>query len=291
MIQQLRYSIAVFISMVITMGIWAHQVQADDFTRNYRNTSINWTKEIIMSASTADIRITKEGQPLNIDTGVPTSLNRARQAAYLHARNNAIEEMAMSIQHIIVDPDTTMRELLQRETFTQAGLAELIQKRTSSRVYPSGFTTAHCRLSIPMGELLQVIPYTFPEHEFPNIWGDTIPTEYTGLIVDARGLKVKPMLLPSLFDDTGREIFGRQYIHSPMAVRRGTVAYCYNEDDAMRHAKSGNRPFFTIAIRAMKGCPVLSSDDTRKIYSSPSTRKNLKNCNVIIILNREDESS
>mgnify|MGYP006305102911 CR=1 FL=1 len=144
MIQQLRYSIAVFISMVITMGIWAHQVQADDFTRNYRNTSINWTKEIIMSASTADIRITKEGQPLNIDTGVPTSLNRARQAAYLHARNHAIEEMAMSIQHIIVDPDTTMRELLQRETFTQAGLAELIQKHTSSRVYPSGFTTAHC---------------------------------------------------------------------------------------------------------------------------------------------------
>jgi len=269
----------------------ATPVDAEDFTQKYRNTSINWTKEIIISDSTADIKVTGDGQPLNIHTGIPTSINRARQAAYVHAANNATEEMAMSVQHIIVDPYTTMRELVQRESFTQVRLAELLHKNARRRVYPSGFTTAHCRLSIPMGDLLQAIPYTFPGKEFPDISGDTIPTEYTGLIIDARGLGLKPMLLPSLYDDTGREIFGRQYINSPRAVEKGTVAYCYNEDDAMRHAKSGYRPFFTIATKTKNGCPVLSSEDAKKIYSSPVTRKNLKNCNVIIILNREEEGS
>ncbi len=285
-----RSLVLVPVIMLAVIPVLPVSVSADDFTQTHGNTSINWTSEVITTASTAKIRINREGQPLNVDTGVPTSLNRARQAAYRHSLKNAMEEMASSIQHIMVDPGTSMGTLLRRETHTQLQLAELIQQRSKSRIFPSGFSTAKCELSIPMGELLYAIPYTFPDRDFPNIWGDTVPTEYTGLIIDARGLGLQPMLLPSLYDETGREIFGREYIHSPTAVDRGTVAYCYDEDEAMRHAKSGGRPFFTVALRAMRGCPVIASNDAAKVYSSPDTRNNLKNCNIVIIIEKEEKS-
>ena len=287
---QKKRIVLIIILMYTAMPMLPEGVSANDFTQRHGNTSINWTSEVITTTSTAKVRINNEGQPLNTDTGVPTSLNRARQAAYTDSLNSAMEEMASSIQHIMVDPDNTLGNLLRRETYTQLQLADLIQQRSKSRIYPSGFTTARCQLAIPMGELLHAIPYTFPNKDFPDIWGDTVPTEYTGLIIDARGLGLRPMLLPSLYDENGREIFGREYIHSPTAVARGTVAYCYDEDEAMRHSKSGNRPFFTVALRAIRGCPVIASNDAAKIYSSPETRNNLKNCNIVIILEKEEKS-
>ena len=48
---------------------------------------------------------------------------------------------------------------------------------------------------------------------------------YTGLIVDARGLGVRPAMAPKILNEDGKEVYGSAYINRDWAVREGMAGY------------------------------------------------------------------
>src|SRR5208337_4872049 len=99
-------------------------------------------------------------------------------------------------------------------------------------------------------------------------------------------LKVAPMILPSVFNENGLEVFGRLYVDIRHATRFGIVGYAFSEKEAMKSPLAGDHPYYTDAIGEMKGCPVISNRDVRKIFSSVRTVENLKKCRVIFIIDK-----
>ena len=248
--------------------------------------AVDWSKGVIVAHGEWRVTMSTQGSPVDHDGVAVISLNRGRVDAYRRAREQAIENMVQLVKGIRVDADTMLAELLERSDAVQSRIVNLIASRVKVREFPVDFATSGCRIELPIGDLLNAVPYTYPSDEFPSRIDNPIHTNYTSLIIDTRGLNVEPMILPSIFNEEGLEVYGRFMVDIRHATKYGIVAYADNQDKAMKNRAAGDHPYYTMAIREIKGCPVLADRDVRKIFSGAGTMEKLKKCRVIFIIDK-----
>ncbi|MBN2159274.1 MAG: hypothetical protein JW807_07750 [Spirochaetes bacterium] len=249
--------------------------------------SVEWGKGVIVAFGTARVPISGLGKPVSDEEeNAEISLNRGRVGAYRKARERAVANLARLVRDIRVDADTTLSDLLDRNEDVQSRIGNIISTRVKVVEYPVDFATSGCRAELKIGDILNAVPYTYPADDFPIRIDNPIATDYTGLIINAKGLPVRPMILPSVYSEEGLEVYGRFNVDIRQAGKFGIVAYAFSEDDAMKFRAAGAHPYYTVALKEMKGCPVLSDRDVRKIFSSRSNLEMLKKCRVIFIIDK-----
>ncbi len=246
---------------------------------------VDWSRGLIVTHGTWRVPLSDTGRPVN-QGGEVISINRGRVSAYRKARENAVENMVRLVRGIRVDADTTLEELLEQSDAARSRIVGVINGRVKVREYPLDFITSACRAELRIGDILQAVPYTYPGDEFPTRLDNPIPTRYSSLVIDTRGLRVEPMILPSVFSEEGLEVYGRFRVDIRHSTKYGIVAYATSQDEAMNNRLAGDRPYYTVALREMKGCPVIADRDVRKILSSPETVAQLKRCRVIFIIDK-----
>lgn len=270
--------------MMIISSLLSFSTLYADYDIHKAKSSINWEKGYIFSQGESVIYIKDNGEPADYYNMSPTTVNKARKNAYTKAREAAILEMIDSFKSIRIDNNKKIKDLVMTDVFTQKRLSALMQNSISISEYPGDFFTSICEVRLRTSSIIASLPFSFPSYDFPVEERASIPTYYSGIIIDTRGLGIKPMLFPSIYNKNGREIYGRLYIDGQYASKYGIVTYCYSERDAFRNKNAGKHPYYTAAILKKNGCPVLSNKDTRKILGHKGTINNLKKCRVIFIL-------
>lgn len=250
--------------------------------------SVEWGKGLIVAYGTARVPISERGKPLSDEDGdaAVISLNRGRAEAYRKAREMAMTNMVRLVKGIRVDADTMLADLLEQNDEARSRIVAVMSGRVKAVEYPVDFATSGCRAELKIGDILPAVPYSYPADEFPSRIDNPIATDYTGLIINAKGLPVEPMILPSVFSEEGLEVYGRYNVDIRHAGKHGIVAYAHSEDEAMKLKAAGGHPYYTVALKEMKGCPVVADRDVRKIFSSRNTVDMLKKCRVIFIIDK-----
>ena len=104
---------------------------------------------------------------------------------------------------------------------------------------------------------------------------------YTGLIVDCRGMGLRPVMSPVIKAENGRPIYGYKNLDSDKVVASGMAAYVRNEADATR---AGSNPLRIRAIGVDAGAnPVLSAEDARRVLIENGATGFLDATNVVFI--------
>ncbi len=271
--------------LIIGTAACAPLLGADVITERY-GSSVNWTKGFILSTGKASIEVEERGTPIDYDDGTETAINRARIDASARAREDALEGVIAALKHIRLDPQQDFAGLLQSDETMQGRLSQLLPARLNLKEYPADFYSVKCEARLSLGDLIAALPLDFPMHEFPRIDDTPLASDYSSLIIDARRLGIEPMVFPSVLNEDGLEIYGRIYIDPRYASRHGMAAYCYTEDEAKSHKRAGRRPFYTVALKNLNGCPVISDRDAKKILAGKASRNNLKKCRLIVIMDR-----
>ena len=251
--------------------------------------SIDWSKGNISSIGISKINFSNKGIPTDLESGLPISLNKGRIQAYERAKNSATELLINKILSIQIDGFKTFDDYLTSHNYTQLKLGKLLRERTKIKKIPNSFDSAKCEISLNIGEIITTIPNSYPKDNFPTKLKSKISTTYTSLIIDTRGTNVKPMILPTIYNKNGLEIYNHYFIDIKKAIKKGMVSYVHNENEAKSHKKAGDIPYFTLAISELKGSPVISDKDVRRIFSSERTISKLRNCNVIFIIKKNKE--
>jgi len=118
---------------------------------------------------------------------------------------------------------------------------------------------------------------------------NTIPLAYTGLIIDLRGLQINRSLAPRIYSQTGRLLYGPEYLLKRIGTRRGIVGYVHSMEDPEVAIRAGKNPYFTVPL-ASKGRystdVVLSESDAARALEHPETLKNLLKCRVIFLIDK-----
>ncbi len=110
---------------------------------------------------------------------------------------------------------------------------------------------------------------------------------FTGLIIDARGLGVRPAMAPKVVDNQGDEVYGSKFVSREYAVDIGMVGYEKDVVRARANERVTDNPLVVKAVQASgpnKTDVVVSSGDAQKIHGAAASMNFLQHCKVMFIL-------
>jgi hypothetical protein len=88
---------------------------------------------------------------------------------------------------------------------------------------------------------------------------------YTGLVVDARGLGVTPVLAPRLLDATGKALYGAAALADDVRTATGVAAWFDSLEAAKKATLVGEKPLVVKATGLQGSDLVLSADDAKAL--------------------------
>ena len=110
---------------------------------------------------------------------------------------------------------------------------------------------------------------------------------YTGLIIDAKGLKVKPAMSPRVLDEGGQEVYGTGYVSREYAVEQGIVGYSKSIESAKQNKRAGNKPFVVKGLKASGANNtdiVISNTDAQTVLGMKGNLSFLDRCRVMVVV-------
>jgi hypothetical protein len=125
-------------------------------------------------------------------------------------------------------------------------------------------------------------PGTSPEAPTVAFKGGTA----TGLVIDGRGLGLRPALLPRIVDAQGQEIYVGQVVTRTNAVEQGVAGYARDVNAAANNFRVTDNPAVLKGLRASgstKTDIVLGQADAQALRQLSGKEDFLQYCRVIIV--------
>jgi len=110
--------------------------------------------------------------------------------------------------------------------------------------------------------------------------------DYTGLIVDARKLNLRPALIPKILNQKGELVYSQQSVEQKELIRMGLVGYAKDVDAAAKNQRVTAEPYVIPGLNATgekKTDVVISNQDAQVVVTTAPYTGYLKNGRVMIV--------
>lgn len=269
--------------------------------------SAQWESAMVEQVASGKGRIDYEkgvARAIGLGALPPPSLTRSRAQDALDARDaalaDALRTLSMSIQQVRVDARSRVSnyalksdevrvkvgavvknaDVIEETFLRESGIFRVVVQvpLTGSGSIAEAVGALSPTPTITGGQRASQAPSPTPTPEptpTPDPFAPGAPPppgcEYTGLIVDCRGLGVLPSRAPKLKEFGGSEVYGTMEISPDFVDERGIVGYPRTMGDARREGgRAGSHPLIVRARRADRDrtCPLLSEKDARAILDA-----------------------
>ena len=216
---------------------------------------------------------------------------QARIMARRAAVADAYRQLAESIKGVNVDAETTVEQAMVLNDTIKTKVNAMIQGAVviAEKEIPGGGYEVTMQVPIfgvqnsVAGAVMPPAPAVKESFPTPTV---TVPSSggYTGLIVDCRGLGLKPVMSPVIKNDSGVSIYGHKNLDYDKVVAQGMADYSYDTNTNV--ARAGSNPLIVKAISlegTLRGNPVVSTADANRILAENNVSHFLENTNVVFI--------
>ncbi len=223
----------------------------------------------------------------------------ARRAAIVDAQRNLAEQ----VSGVQVDAETTVENFVISSDLVKTKVSALIKGAmvVEEQMMPDG--AYRVVMSMPMygtqglaSAIMPAIRDNTPPTPPPPVISATITTQiqmggtYTGVIVDAGGMGLKPSFSPVIYDTNGRAIYGVSNINYDQAISQGMVGYSSSVSSAQTLPRVGATPLVIKAVQVRGGNNstnpvnvVVSVDDGDRILAANQQSQMLMNGAVVFV--------
>ncbi|GAB4468514.1 MAG: hypothetical protein OHK0029_40960 [Armatimonadaceae bacterium] len=267
----------------------------------------------------AAVEITAEGKGrINYDANVvkamgmaavaPPTLKKSRSQDILEAREaavvDALRNLSMAVSRVRVTADTRMENYILKSDEVRVRLeavirgAQIIEEKVlpKSKVFrvivqlrlrgPDSLLDA---LNAAEEEARRLALAEAEKKKDPFAPGMPAPdgAEFTGLIIDCRGLKISACPAPKLYDDRRNEVYGTIKVTPDFVNERGIVGYPRSLDAAKHNERVGNRPLIVRARGVAdehRFHPMISRGDAERIRDANGSSKFLERTAVVFLI-------
>lgn len=221
----------------------------------------------------------------------PANAAQARAMAERAAQVVAYRNLLEATKGIRVDSNTTVENFMVSSDVIRTDVSGIIQGATvMDKKYMSDGSveiTVGMKMSGALADAM--MPKTPPAQ--PSGFGTPPPATvgqlYTGLIIDARGLGVKPAMAPKIVNEEGKEVYGSAWINRDWAVREGMVGYLKDPASAQTNPRVTDKPLMVKALRVSGDARVdlvISNADGAALHGAGQNMSFLEKCRVIILV-------
>ncbi len=245
--------------------------------------SINWQDKIIRS--------TGIGAP---NPKMPLAAQRA--GALEAAKRIALRNLLETVKGMSITSETTVLNSMMESDMITTQVSGIVRnfKVVDTRYMSSGDVEVDVEIPLsgvltdallpPMGQPMQVgqgYPVDPSGYSLPQ------NTVFTGLIVDARGLGLRPAMAPKIIDESGNEVYGTGYVSREYAVQIGVVGYEKDLNRAKTNERVTANPLIVKGIKVSgsnKSDVVISNADAQNVVGAAKNLNFMENCKVMVIL-------
>ena len=287
-----KYLISIFcFALFFLLTSLTYADQQKEIIENVGNGSINWSKGCLKAIGI--------GAPPEHLYGKPNARSMALRAAKLDALRNLLEVT----KGVRIDSSTSVKNFaLEHDVIESKVQGMVMGAQVTNREYMSdgsvevtmlmslhgGF--AQLVLPADIKQIVTVMPVATNQdsvlnsHKTSNFEKDS--GKYTGLIVDARGIGVKPAMSIVILNENNKEIYGTAFASREFAVQKGMCGYAKDLENASKNSRVKGRPLTVKGLRTRgsgQSDIVISNADASKIQSAFEHLAFFKKCSVVII--------
>lgn len=274
-----------FFCLILCMGVICSFCHAQNeihpsghcITR-HENGYINWTTGEIVATGKASPKGNKEFS----NESVPGS-----------ARTDANRQIINILKQININGALTIEKYASKNDIILAGIEKTARDAEIIRQYYTSDLAVEImvKTSILGGFLQLVLPDNIRQIPVINLELRRKPLDeesliLTGMIIDARGLDIEPILNPRIISEQGYAVYSEEFISRDFAVNNGVCKYICNLNDAMTDKRIGKSPLVFKALRKEGGknsAIVISTSDYLLLEKTTERHSFLKECRVIIV--------
>ncbi len=269
--------------VLILMSLFVCVLNAQVYQQVPNAGSINWQDQIIRS--------TGIGAP---NPKMPLAARRA--GALEAAKRIALRNLLETVKGMSITSETTVLNSMMESDMITTQVSGIVRnfKVVDTRYMSSGDVEVDVEIPLsgvltdallpPMGQPMQVgqgYPVDPSGYSLPQ------NTVFTGLIVDARGLGLRPAMAPKIIDESGNEVYGTGYVSREYAVQIGVVGYEKDLNRAKTNERVTANPLIVKGIKVSgsnKSDVVISNADAQNVVGAAKNLNFMENCKVMVIL-------
>lgn len=229
---------------------------------------VNWAGQVV--------RATGQGAP-DLKAQTPA---QARLGAERAALSDALRNLLAQVKGVAVDGTKKMSDLMEKDE-VRTRVEGLVRgyKIVNKRYFSDG--GVEVEIEVPLALLSDVVdPDTTQMLAAGKPDGDK---SATGLVIDARGLKVTPSLMPRLLDEGGKAVYSIDSLSADARKQSGVASYVQSLEDANKSLKAGEKPIVLKAAKVTGSDLQLAPEDAKKLAALNTAF--LADGKVVIVLN------
>lgn len=224
----------------------------------------------------------------------------------LRMQEDILSKISSYLENISIDSSHSVAELLDKNSYFAKEYSSFLQNLKGGSLF---FRENHfeSKMNIPLRgkvSLLHYIPAPWQKlhyqalQELENLdsayqvsepkseFLSAVAIGYSGLVIDAREFDLEKAILPRIYSQDGRLIYGPEYLSYDIGVQRGIMGYVTSYSDKEVIHRAGMKHYFTVPM-AVKGKHqtdiVLSNFDAARMLSHPESVTNLRKARVVIL--------
>ena len=272
--------------LIITASLIAVDSPRTSVFRN-DNGFIDYANRVIVSRGTASVTARETSQSdLKL---VEKNLKLSKGEARAQARENLLDLVKLVNfdgrtvgEMMVIDPLTESRvETLVGSAYQQGEIEYLERKEVA------------IALAIKMSGLAEILidagghlNENLAQSTFLMTRNSTPKSERTsGIVVDARNIYHVPAMVPKIFNENDKLIYGPRHYTRSRSVNRGPMGYAHTMDDGNVRRRVGNNPMVVEAVTSDDTVNLtISNIDADRIRDAEKKFGGLTNCKVLVLL-------
>ena len=265
--------------LLLMFSVFGYTDNSKEIIELKENGSINWSSGVVQAKGI--------GIP-------PTKLSgnsNARTEALTDAKLNASHEILKIIKELRINGTTVVGDYAIQDPAIMSKIENMVNnaKVVKKEYLTDGTVKIEMEVNLRGGFAQLILPKEIKPLDSIKLvtMNKTSTPVFTGLVVDAKGLSVKPVMVPKIIDENNQEVYGSAFVSREYAVQQGMSGYSRDLKESLKEKRVSDYP---LVVKGLKTSGpghseiVISNADASKLRGISESLYFMKKCRVIIVV-------
>jgi hypothetical protein len=276
---QPTFALALMFLLIISPVGYGNEYRDQDVVEQKTKGVINWSRGVIQAKG---IGVLPDKLPNRV---------QARSSALKDATLDACRKILEVAKGIRIDGATVVGDYAGKNNIIMSKIESMVNSAdvVKKEYFSDGTVEVTMEMNLRGGFAQLVLPGEIKPLESIRTMApvNNSPSVFTGLVVDTRGLGIKPVMTPKILDENAREVYGSAFVSREYAVQQGMSGYSKDLAAAQSNQRVADNPLTVKGLRT-EGVEhsdvVISNADARRLRSASENLSFMKKCRVIIVV-------
>lgn len=276
---QPTFALALMFLLIISPVGYGNEYRDQDVVEQKTKGVINWSRGVIQAKG---IGVLPDKLPNRV---------QARSSALKDATLDACRKILEVAKGIRIDGATVVGDYAGKNDIIMSKIESMVNSAdvVKKEYFSDGTVEVTMEMNLRGGFAQLVLPGEIKPLESIRTMApvNNSPSVFTGLVVDTRGLGIKPVMTPKILDENAREVYGSAFVSREYAVQQGMSGYSKDLAAAQSNQRVADNPLTVKGLRT-EGVEhsdvVISNADARRLRSASENLSFMKKCRVIIVV-------